>query len=121
MTAATPSCQDGSRGMRRSLASAENGGRGAGRPASAVVIGATSTGRPASGHDLARELAPAAGAAAGHVVDAWAEAAGQRLDDGGGEMAGVGRRADLVVDDAQRLHGAKRRRRRARAPPPGSS
>ena len=108
----------GSCGMGRSLVERRKAAVApAGRPA-AVVIGSTSTARPAQRHDLAGQLAPAAVPAAGHVVDARAEAGAQRLDDGRREVAGVGRRADLVVDDPQRLADCARR---ARAPPPGWS
>ena len=114
---ATPSAQCGSRGMGRSLASAENGGRGAGRPGLGGRDRLDLDVEAGELHDLAGQLAPGAVAAAGHVVEAGAEAAAQGLVDGRGEVAGVGGRADLVVDDAQRLA----RRRPLRAPPPGSS
>ena len=78
MTAATPSCQQGGCGIARSVASALKAGRGAGRPACCCRDRLDRHLKAGQRHDLAGQLAPAAGAAAGHVVDARPEAAAAR-------------------------------------------
>ena len=63
---------------------------------------------PGPGDDVACPVGPRREQAVDEVVDAADRVLGEELDDGVGDVGGVGRRAPLVVHGAERLAGGRR-------------